>query len=105
MRNIDDYQLFTASVWVSEGKREQDAIAALGLAGETGEAVEHIKKLYRDGKWNEEDFIKEMGDVIYYWARLLDIKGIPASKVLSVNMEKLNKRKQKNTIQGSGNYR
>lgn len=40
---------------------------ALGLAGETGEVIEHVKKFERDGKQPlKQDWLGEVGDVLWY---------------------------------------
>lgn len=105
MKDIDNYANWTSSTWVSSGDPQEIAICALGLAGETGEAIEHIKKRLRDGTWNEEAFKKEMGDQIYYWARLLVILGISPSDVLQMNIDKLEDRMKRKQLQGSGDNR
>lgn len=77
--------------------------AALGLAGETGEVVERIKKLHRrygDG-WAEnmdlmdkEGIIDEMGDVLWYITRLSQLCGVTLKNVLNYNMIKLQERQR-----------
>lgn len=99
---IDEYALWTDKVWKSgaEAGKMDDmdlAIVALGLAGETGEALEYIKKYLRDAKDPRkgerfDEFIKELGDVVYYWCRLCRWAGIDPSDVIDQNMAKLNKR-------------
>lgn len=105
MNNIDKYADWTRSVWISEGSKHELSVCALGLAGESGEAIEHIKKYLRDGKWNEEGFKKEMGDVIYYWARLLKILGYNPSEILEMNVEKLTDRAKRDVLSGAGDER
>jgi NTP pyrophosphatase (non-canonical NTP hydrolase) len=83
---------------------------ALGLAGETGEVVEKIKKIIRDNEGTipaetYELLIKEMGDVLWYLARLSDEFGISLSTIAKKNLEKLLDRKKRNTIHGSGDKR
>lgn len=72
--------------------------AALGLAGETGEVVERIKKIVRDrhGKPNEEDkdyLILELGDVLWYITRLANLLNVPLEYILQSNVEKIEDRK------------
>lgn len=69
---------------------------ALGLPGEVGELLEHIKKDRRpeinrkplDG----EAFVKEAGDVLWYLTRLVGENGYSMEDVAKRNIEKLNKR-------------
>ena len=83
---------------------------ALGIAGETGELMEKIKKLFRD-KDGVIDFefkeavIKEMGDVQWYMARLADWFGIDFDVVAVANVEKLQSRKKRNKLHGDGDDR
>jgi len=82
----------------------------LGLCGETGEIAEKLKKLYRDkggvidDKWREET-TKELGDVLWYLAALSRELGYDLEYVAQTNIDKLQSRKERGTIQGSGDNR
>jgi len=83
---------------------------ALGLAGETGEVLEKIKKLLRDknGKiTNEfrETIIKELGDILWYISELSRAFGIRLNEVAVRNIEKLRDRASRHVIKGSGDDR
>jgi len=83
---------------------------ALGLAGEAGEVANKVKKLVRDGtsslpkEWKE-NIGSEIGDVLWYCAVLADDLGISLGKIASENETKLQNRKKKGTISGSGDTR
>jgi NTP pyrophosphatase (non-canonical NTP hydrolase) len=82
----------------------------LGLAGETGEACEKIKKLFRDnGGVVDDEFkdllVKELGDVLWYMARLADQFDIDFSFVASSNLFKLNSRMDRDKLHGDGDNR
>ena len=82
----------------------------LGIAGETGELVEKIKKHFRDdyGKMTDkklEEIKKEMGDCLWYHARLADLFGINFNEVAEENIRKLLDRKKRNKIHGEGDNR
>lgn len=65
----------------------------LGLAGETGEVVELVKKSLRPGgSLNEADVILELGDVLWYISALADDLDVPLEEVAERNIEKLRKR-------------
>ncbi len=83
---------------------------ALGIAGETGELIEKIKKLFRDtGGTITEGFkkqiIKEMGDCLWYHARLADTLGIRFNDVAEQNIEKLLDRLERGKLHGEGDER
>ncbi|MFH0711275.1 MAG: nucleoside triphosphate pyrophosphohydrolase family protein [Candidatus Aenigmatarchaeota archaeon] len=82
----------------------------LGLAGETGEIVEKVKKLIRDknskpdGQFKEE-IKRELGDLLWYMARVSSEFGISLSDVAATNINKLESRKSRDKIHGEGDSR
>ncbi|MEW5805145.1 MAG: nucleoside triphosphate pyrophosphohydrolase family protein [Patescibacteria group bacterium] len=83
---------------------------ALGLAGETGEVIEKIKKLIRDknSELTEEyrqEIEKELGDVLWYLAQLATELGISLEQVAVLNLDKLLSRLNRGVIQGDGDSR
>ena len=83
---------------------------ALGLAGETGEVLEKIKKIIRDkgGELDEEmrkKIAKELGDVLWYIAQLCTELGLSMEEVARKNLEKLFSRKARGTLHGEGDER
>lgn len=87
--NLDEYQ--------EETRRTRgDAslgILALGLAGETGEVVELVKKHLGHGHELDRDRLRnELGDVLWYLASLADVAGINLDVVAMANVAKLRAR-------------
>lgn len=108
--NIDLYGRFTEVMWFSgkpgEPTKEHDLpIMSLGLAGETGEALEHIKKFIRDDHLDKDALKKELGDVAYYWARICRYFGLECSDVLAASVVKLESRKERGVLRGDGDNR
>ena len=67
---------------------------AIGLAGETGEILEKIKKMFRDegGELSDErraDIVKELGDVLWYVAMLAKELDEKLGDVAQKNIDKL----------------
>ena len=70
--------------------REQRGL--LGLAGESGEVADHIKKLLRDDWLDRAGLVDELGDVIYYWACLCAATGQKPSELLKASAAKISRR-------------
>ena len=83
---------------------------ALGIAGEAGELMEKIKKLFRDKSGRidvsfNNAVIKEIGDILWYLARLCTYLGIDFNEVAETNLKKLESRKKRGKIHGDGDER
>ncbi len=82
----------------------------LGLVGEAGEVADKVKKILRDknGVFDKDskDAIKfELGDVLWYISQLSSELGYELEDVANSNLKKLNSRKIRGQIQGSGDDR
>lgn len=83
---------------------------ALGLAGETGEVIEKLKKVIRDKNgYMSEDSVtaiqKEMGDVLWYLTSLATQLGLSLEDVAKMNLEKVLDRHERNVTCGEGDDR
>ena len=78
----------------------------LGLAGESGEIAEKLKKFLREG---DDEYIEEMedelGDVLWYLARVADELDLSLDDVAEKNLDKLLDRKERNVLTGQGDDR
>ena len=82
----------------------------LGLAGETGEVAEKVKKILRDkegivSREDREEIKKELGDVLWYLAQISAEMGLSLEEVAQANIEKLFSRLERGKIQGVGDNR
>lgn len=82
----------------------------LGLAGETGEIAEKIKKIIRDkggvvSEESQQEIKKELGDVLWYVSQIATELKIDLEDVAQTNLEKLLSRLERNKIGGSGDNR
>ena len=84
---------------------------ALGLTSEAGEVAGKVKKLIRDGEDVEGFEMKklaiasEIGDVLWYCAMMAKEVGVPLNTIMQENLRKLHDRKERGTLQGSGDDR
>ena len=65
----------------------------MGLCGESGEAIDIVKKHLAQGhELDKEKIIKELGDVAWYLAEVAYAIDIDLETILKLNIEKLKKR-------------
>ena len=63
---------------------------ALGLAGESGEVADHVKKaLFQSHELDTGELIEELGDILWYCAELAEGLGVGLETVMELNVEKL----------------
>ena len=80
--------------------------ALLGLSGEVGELHSYIAKLIRDGGAADQEHIKkELGDILWFVAAIASDYGLTLEEVARGNIQKLSSRKERGTLQGSGDNR
>ena len=75
---------------------EQFLLAAVGLAGESGELLDEIKKVFWQGHPMDEDLINyvigELGDILYYLQLGCNAVGLSLNDIRDRNVAKLTKR-------------
>jgi NTP pyrophosphatase (non-canonical NTP hydrolase) len=107
---FSDYQRRTADTARYPDVGHNPIYPTLGLAGETGEVCEKIKKVLRDhgGNFDAEAVSaikKELGDVLWYVARLAAELGLDLDEIAAENLDKLASRQARGTLSGSGDNR
>jgi NTP pyrophosphatase (non-canonical NTP hydrolase) len=106
-----EYQKKAFGTAVYPGRGEGNwTYAGLGLAGETGEVCEKLKKVIRDnaGVVSEERraaLKKELGDVLWYLAALCTELGLNLQEVAEQNLAKLAARQRESKLHGEGDDR
>ena len=91
---INEYQT-EAMKLLNPGLSEQEVLvnALMGLCGESGEAIDLLKKhLFQGHDLNRAKLIKELGDVAWYLAEAATGLGVNLSEVLQRNLDKLHAR-------------
>ena len=67
--------------------------SVMGLCGESGEAIDIVKKWLMQGhELDKEHLIKELGDVAWYLAEAATALDVPLEMVLQGNLDKLRQR-------------
>ena len=94
MMNVNEYQK-EAMTLLNPALTEKDVLmnALMGLCGESGEAIDLMKKhLYQGHDLDREKLIKELGDIAWYLAEAATGLNIDLSEVLQRNLDKLHAR-------------
>ena len=74
--------------------------ACLGLAGESGEVCDIVKKhMYQCHNIDVDDLVNELGDVLWYIVLACDTIGISLEDVMKKNIEKLERRYPNNVFE------
>lgn len=91
---IKEYQsaaMRTSSKTISENEHLLNG--ALGLAGESGEVADIVKKAFMQGHpLDREHIAKELGDICWYIAETATAIGYDMETIMQMNVEKLMKR-------------
>ena len=101
--NFNEYQKLARLTGVYP-EEHKVVYPALGLCGEAGEVAEKVKKNIRDGK-SLDGVGLELGDVLWYISALADDLGVTLEEVAQANVDKLQSRKDRGKIGGSGDNR
>lgn len=109
MERLDEYQQLTESTDIIQ-PGDRFSYYPLGLNGEAGEVADKMKKIIRDkqGRMTQEDrhaIALELGDCMWYIARMSAFLGFPLSEIARMNIDKLQSRQQRDKLSGSGDYR
>ena len=91
---INDYQKLAMSTLNPE-LSEKDVLinGVMGLCGESGEAIDLVKKWLAQGhELDREKLAKELGDICWYLAETATAIGYDLEDIMAANIEKLKKR-------------
>ena len=91
---IKEYQQLAMTTLNKEmSKKDMLINGVMGLCGESGEAIDIVKKHLAQGhELDREKLIKELGDIAWYLAEMATVLDIELEEVLERNIEKLKKR-------------
>lgn len=105
--NLNEYQYHAMSFRMDTA---DEAYALFGLVGEVGELCSFVAKSIRDNPDNTPDDVqayvkKELGDILWMISAIAADNGLLMSEVAEANIKKLNSRKERGVITGSGDDR
>ena len=91
---INEYQILAMTTLNPALSRKDVLInSVMGLCGESGEAIDLVKKWLAQGHDLDRDrLVKELGDVAWYLAEAATALDVPLEDVLQANIDKLKKR-------------
>lgn len=91
---INEYQKLAMTTLNPElGKRDVLLNSVMGLCGESGEAIDLVKKHLMQGHdFDQKKFAKELGDIAWYLAEAATAIDMDLETILQMNIDKLKKR-------------
>ena len=91
---VNDYQRL-AMTTLNPALDKKDVLinGVMGLCGESGEAIDIVKKWLAQGhELDREKLVKELGDIAWYLAETAYALEIPLEEIFQGNIDKLRKR-------------
>jgi NTP pyrophosphatase (non-canonical NTP hydrolase) len=95
MKTFDEYQEQAVRTSATKDAPTDTIIlhCALGLGGESGEIIEHVKKVFFFNHDVDYNYLRyELGDVLWYIAVMADGMGMTLSELAKDNIQKLKER-------------
>lgn len=108
--DFNEYQRAAEVTDQSNGNTDHEKLMyyALGIAGESGELVDKIKKGIRNG-WTidriRDEVVKEGGDVLWYLAGICRFLGIEFGYLPEGNLDKILDRQKRGVLLSEGDDR
>lgn len=90
---VKEYQVLATRTMSNDLDTQSTILHALhGMAGEVGEIHSIYQKEYQGHPINEDELIKEVGDLLWFIAEFCSVQQISLEHVMRENIEKLKKR-------------
>ena len=91
---VNEYQeLAMATLNPELNKKDVLINSVMGLCGESGEAIDIVKKWLAQGhELDKERLTKELGDIAWYLAEAATALDLPLEQILQANIDKLKNR-------------
>lgn len=91
---VNEYQTL-AMASLNRDLNQKDILinAVMGLCGESGEAIDIVKKhLFQGHELDNGKLMKELGDIAWYLAEAATALDVPLEEIFQGNLDKLKKR-------------
>ena len=91
---VNEYQKL-AMTTLNPALNRKDVLinSVMGLCGESGEAIDIVKKWLAQGHaLDKEHLAKELGDIAWYLAEAATALELPLDQILQANLDKIKKR-------------
>src|SRR6266568_13164 len=107
---FNEYQKESRKNAIYHGLGNNFSFPTIGLAGETGEVAEKIKKILRDkggivDEISKQEVRKELGDVLWYLSQIASEFDLSLEDVATGNLEKIASRRERGMVHGEGDNR
>lgn len=91
---VNEYQRLAMTTLNPQLNKKEILInSVMGLCGESGEAIDIVKKWLAQGhELDKEHLAKELGDIAWYLAEAATALDLSLEEILQANIEKLKKR-------------
>ena len=91
---VNEYQRLAMTTLNPELSRKDVLInSVMGLCGESGEAIDIVKKWLAQGhELDKEHLARELGDIAWYLAEAATALDLPLEDIFQANLDKLKKR-------------
>lgn len=91
---VNEYQKLAMTTLNPALSKEDILInSVMGLCGESGEAIDIVKKWLAQGhELNKAQLAKELGDIAWYLAEAATALDLPLEEIFQANIDKLKKR-------------
>ncbi len=91
---VNEYQELAMTTLNPElNKRDVLINSVMGLCGESGEAIDIVKKWMAQGhELDKAHLAEELGDIAWYLAEAATVLDIPLEEIFQANIDKLKKR-------------
>jgi len=102
---MKEYQEFTRTTAIYPKEKALEYLT-LGLCSEAGEVCAALKRQIRGDDLDlKQQVLDELGDCLWYAARICDELDVDLERVMDANEAKLKDRKNRGVIKGSGDDR